>query len=145
MSISLWAIFNGSRIFQPSSHNTVCMFIVMNSRTFVCPLLWIPALFEMIEGAGPTFIGDSTEGMQPMGVLESMRTHKWTASWTSVALLEDLYMSKSFFMYAIMFNSFIDRASTPTPYRGACLYISSWSEDSGVWMSYCRNGTNKNY
>lgn len=112
---------------------------------FTCPLLWIPTPFGMSEGGNPTAIGGGAGGYSPCecwrawgltrGLPAGLPLRCWMA-W--------ICLSPSSWIRANVSSSFIDSASKPAPYRGACRDISSWSEASRVWIYCCKRATENN-
>lgn len=105
---------------------------------FTCPLLWIPTPFGMIEGGRPTV----AEGYNPWlwgrvwglkcGLPAGLPLRCWRA-W--------ICLRPSSWIRDIVSNSFIDRASRPAPYNGACRDISSLSEASALRIYCCKRKT----
>lgn len=102
---------------------------------FTCPLLWIPPTpLGTSEEGNPTAIGGGAAGYNPWlcgrvwGLPAGLPFRCWRA-W--ICLIPSSWIRTN------VSNSFIDSASKPAPYRGACRDISSWSEASRVWIYCC--------
>lgn len=106
---------------------------------FTCPLLWIPEPLGMSEGGIPTAIGGGAEVYNPW---------LWEREWGLTRGLPAglplrcwrvwICLNPSSWIRDNVSSSFIDRASKPAPYRGACLDISSCSDASSEWIYCCK-------